>query len=100
MITRAMMCALLLVTIPVNLHAQSLTLACDGKMNTGGDHSESIQNMGIVVDLTASAVSGFGGIVARVTRVDSASVSFEGRGEVPALGLTMQVSVWGESPAQ
>jgi hypothetical protein len=39
-------------------------------MNTG-DHWEPIQNMGIVVDLTAGAVSGFGGVVAHITRTDA-----------------------------
>ena len=82
--------------MPLDAHAQVLPFSCNGKMNTGGDHSEPIQNLGIVVDLNASAVSGFGGIVARVNRVDAASVSFEGRGQMSSLGLPLQVSVWGE----
>ena len=81
--------------MPLNAHAQVLPFSCNGKMNTGGDHSEPIQNMGIVVDLNASAVSGFGGIVARVNRVDAASVSFEGDTRNVALRLSTLGDVTG-----
>ena len=93
-----MMCAMLLLAIPVNLHAQTLTLACEGKVNTGGDHSEAVHNMGIVVDLTAGTVSGFGGVVVPIARVDAATVSFNGTANASSFqGLPrVQVSVWGD----
>jgi hypothetical protein len=93
------MAALLAPMIPLSSHAQTLTLACEGKMNTGGDHWEPVHNMGIVVDLTARTVSGFGGVVAPVDRVDAASVSFNGTGNVPSgfQGLPpLRVTVWGD----
>jgi hypothetical protein len=61
---------LLTVMIPVGLHAQTLTLACEGKMN-----STPVHDMGIVVDLASRTVSGFGD-VAPVTEVNAAIVSF------------------------
>ena len=97
--TRAIMLGALLAVVPVTLHAQALTLACEGKMNTGGDNWEPVHNMGIVVDLTAGTVSGFGGVVAPVDRLDAASVSFNGTGNVPSgfQGLPpLRVTVWGD----
>jgi len=91
--------ALLTLMIPVGLHVQTLTLSCEGKMNSGGDNWVPVHNMGIVIDLASRTVSGFGGVVAPVTRADAASVSFNGTGNVPGVpqGLPpMQVDVFGE----
>jgi hypothetical protein len=63
-----------------------LTLSCDGVMknarSTDEEKGERITNMGLVVDLTKRTVSGLGGVVARINRVDDAGVSFSGEADM------------------
>lgn len=83
---------------PATAETTMLTLSCDGKFNMGGDHSEPVSNMGLVVDLTAGTVSGFSGVVAQINRIDAAGISFSGTGNVSTFkGVPqLQISVWGD----
>jgi hypothetical protein len=61
----------------------SITLSCEGTIKDAGAINEKPQvigYMGLVVDLTARSVAGFGGIVAHIDRADAAGISFSGHG--------------------
>jgi hypothetical protein len=70
-----------------------ITLACDGKwaqIGSGGDPLP-VSNMGVVVNLPARSVAGFGEIVARIYRADDASILFRGDG-IGSLGPKVSVA--------
>jgi len=78
-----------------------LTLSCDGKMRAlGSEEEETITNWGVEVNLPEGTVSGFVGIVARITRMDAAGMSFEGRGDLSVPGgggpASGQITLFGE----
>jgi hypothetical protein len=62
-----------------------ITLACDGKVTTGSN-PETINNMGLVVNLAEQTVYGFVGIVAQIDKVDAAHISFGGTGDLSLPG--------------
>jgi hypothetical protein len=86
-----------------------ITLSCDGKLKDlsfSDQTPEPVSNMGIVVNLSARSVAGFGDIVARIYKADDASISFSGEGTMTlpgANGTIMSVgsiSVSGKGPAE
>src|SRR5262245_53863121 len=71
-----------------------LTLSCDGVMKnarSAEDVGERIANLGLVVDLTKRTVSGLGGIITRIDRVDDAGISFFGSGDLSLGGRPIGV---------
>jgi len=77
----------LLITEPV-AHAQYgvLALSCGGKVtDLRREHKQPV-NIPLVVNLPERSVYGLGSSVARITRIDAAGLSFEGRADLGARG--------------
>jgi hypothetical protein len=76
--------ALLLLSSPSNAQIQvtelatELALSCRGTLTTRDTHnSESIINMGIIVNLAEKTILGFGELIAKIYTIDAGHISFE-----------------------
>jgi hypothetical protein len=73
------------VTMLLSASAQTteLTLACNGKSTFGTKETQSINNMGVVVNLTEKTVTGFVGVVANIYKSDNTTIFFQGKETFP-----------------
>jgi len=73
------------IILSTSAHAQTteLTLACNGKSAFGPKETQSINNIGVVVNLAEKTVTGFVGIVANIYKSDNTTIFFRGRETFP-----------------
>jgi hypothetical protein len=74
--------AMLLSTI-AQTQTTELTLACNGKATFGTKETQSINNLGVVVNLTEKTVTGFVGIRANIYKSDNTTILFQGKETFP-----------------
>lgn len=80
--------------------AAIVNLSCDGTFGIVGDQTgtrEPVTKMGLVVNLAEHTVL-FDGVLAHIDKIDAATISFNGEGDVslPGTGTLGKVSVFGE----
>jgi hypothetical protein len=77
--------AAVIMLLSTSAHTQTteLTLTCNGKSTFGTKETQSINNMGLVLNLTEKTVTGFVGIVATIYKSDTTTIFFQGKETFP-----------------
>jgi hypothetical protein len=74
---------IMLLSTSAQTQATELALACNGKSTFGTRETQSINNMGVVVNLTEKTITGFIGIVANIYKSDDTTIFFQGKETFP-----------------